>query len=233
MRMWSKWKSRSQIHLVPRSESVPIKIRVLLYCMDCVTLHYMPQKWTRNAVISFNRPYFAIFMQIIPVCNIKLHISTYRISANIETQKCQCKCSYIWPQVPSTPGKASFCWSIPENLLQIHPDIHHSLCPRGISDHVPGGHKLSTSMRTRLLLWGWGMENKLEGKVTPSLDGLWTALTVREWWNATSHTVSKCSGLCFTCPPFPHLVRVTRRSLGNENSCSVFYVPTMTLFLFI
>lgn len=108
MRMWwSKWNSRSQIHLVPRPESVPIKIRVLLYCVDCVTLHYMPQKWTRNAVISFNRPYFAIFMQIIPVCNVKLHISTYRISANIEKQECQCKC--FWPQVLIHTWESIFC----------------------------------------------------------------------------------------------------------------------------
>lgn len=34
-------------------------------------------------------------------------------------------------------------------LLQIFPDIQHSLWPKETSDHMTGGHKLSTFMRKK------------------------------------------------------------------------------------
>lgn len=73
-----------------------------------------------------------------------------------------------------------YAWSITSNLLQVCPDIQHSLCPRGTTDNVTGGHKRSTSMRKRFPLGGWGMGSKVEGKVAPSWDELYTTLWLKE-----------------------------------------------------
>ncbi len=111
-------------------------------------------------------------------------------------------------QLSSTVNLTNFCHrAIPsaQNETKAIPvmqyvDIQDSLCPTGTFDHVDGGHKLSSSMRKRIPLFGWGME-----------------VTVR-WGGRKSDTIL---GLAFhhslyvlgstSHAPFPHLAEVLYR----------------------
>lgn len=90
------------------------------------------------------------------------------------------------------PGKVFFVCCIPGHLLLICLDIHHVLCPAGTSDHLASGN-LSTTMRKRFPLWGWGMNIEVKGKVTPSLDRLLTTVWLEEV-ATSSPIITKCSG---------------------------------------
>ncbi len=76
---------------------------------------------------------------------------------------------YTWERIflMPDPSVAVFCRSVQPSSIHCVTEGHLVMCTVVIN-----------SLRKRVPLWRWGMERKVEGKVTPSGDGL---LTICDW----------------------------------------------------